>query len=137
MKTIHSLSLGVLMTVALSIGYAQSSQPNMVGVYVDFGSAGADVGGANPADRNVFGCMSKGIDVVGNDANIYGNLIGTGAGVLLASGIVYNRAMDASVMPWAIASGARGRVAARPRAASRRRILVRVIGRSPRGIGVR
>ena len=30
--------------------------------------------------------------------------IGTGLGVLLAVGIVYNRAMDMSVMPWAIAS---------------------------------
>ncbi|MFY8146426.1 MAG: ABC transporter permease, partial [Rhodobacter sp.] len=30
--------------------------------------------------------------------------IGTGAGILLAIGIVHNRAMDLSVMPWAIAS---------------------------------
>jgi NitT/TauT family transport system permease protein len=37
-------------------------------------------------------------------ATMLGFLIGTGLGVLLAIGIVYNRAMDASVMPWAIAS---------------------------------
>lgn len=37
-------------------------------------------------------------------ATMLGFVIGTAAGVLLAVGIVYNRAMDASVMPWAIAS---------------------------------
>jgi len=37
-------------------------------------------------------------------ATMLGFIIGTGAGILLAVGIVYNRAMDASVMPWAIAS---------------------------------
>ena len=37
-------------------------------------------------------------------ATMLGFAIGTGLGVLLAIGIVYNRAMDASVMPWAIAS---------------------------------
>ncbi|SFA87498.1 NitT/TauT family transport system permease protein [Poseidonocella pacifica] len=37
-------------------------------------------------------------------ATMVGFAIGTGAGVLLAVGIVYNRAMDKSVMPWAIAS---------------------------------
>ncbi len=37
-------------------------------------------------------------------ATLVGFLIGTGAGVLLAVGIVHNRAMDMSVMPWAIAS---------------------------------
>ena len=58
---------------------ACASQPNMVGAYVDFGATGADVGGINAADRNVFGCMIKGIDVAGNDVNIFGNLIGTGA----------------------------------------------------------
>jgi len=37
-------------------------------------------------------------------ATMLGFMIGTGLGVMLAIGIVYNRAMDASVMPWAIAS---------------------------------
>ena len=37
-------------------------------------------------------------------ATMLGFVIGTGAGILLAVGIVHNRAMDASVMPWAIAS---------------------------------
>ena len=37
-------------------------------------------------------------------ATFLGFAIGTGLGVLLAVGIVHNRAMDASVMPWAIAS---------------------------------
>jgi NitT/TauT family transport system permease protein len=37
-------------------------------------------------------------------ATLLGFGIGTLAGVALAIGIVYNRAMDASVMPWAIAS---------------------------------
>lgn len=37
-------------------------------------------------------------------ATILGFAIGTGAGILLAVGIVHNRAMDMSVMPWAIAS---------------------------------
>ena len=37
-------------------------------------------------------------------ATLVGFLIGTGAGILLAIGIVHNRAMDMSVMPWAIAS---------------------------------
>lgn len=37
-------------------------------------------------------------------ATLLGFLIGSGAGVLLAIGILYNRAMDLSVMPWAIAS---------------------------------
>lgn len=37
-------------------------------------------------------------------ATFLGFAIGTGLGMLLAIGIVYNRAMDASVMPWAIAS---------------------------------
>jgi len=37
-------------------------------------------------------------------ATMVGFAIGTGLGVLLAVGIVHNRAMDASVMPWAIAS---------------------------------
>jgi len=37
-------------------------------------------------------------------ATLLGFVIGTVAGTLLAVGIVYNRAMDMSVMPWAIAS---------------------------------
>lgn len=37
-------------------------------------------------------------------ATLFGFAIGTGAGVLLAVGIIHNRAMDLSVMPWAIAS---------------------------------
>ncbi len=37
-------------------------------------------------------------------ATLLGFVIGTTAGVLLAVGIVYNRAMDMAVMPWAIAS---------------------------------
>ncbi len=37
-------------------------------------------------------------------ATLLGFVIGTGAGILLAIGIVHNRAMDLSVMPWAIAS---------------------------------
>src|SRR6056297_51189 len=37
-------------------------------------------------------------------ATLVGFFIGTGAGILLAVGIVHNRAMDMSVMPWAIAS---------------------------------
>jgi NitT/TauT family transport system permease protein len=37
-------------------------------------------------------------------ATLLGFGIGTGLGILLAVGIVHNRAMDLSVMPWAIAS---------------------------------
>jgi NitT/TauT family transport system permease protein len=37
-------------------------------------------------------------------ATLLGFAIGTGFGIVLAIGIVYNRAMDLSVMPWAIAS---------------------------------
>jgi NitT/TauT family transport system permease protein len=37
-------------------------------------------------------------------ATLLGFAIGTGLGILLAVGIVHNRAMDQSVMPWAIAS---------------------------------
>ncbi|TCM76973.1 ABC transporter permease [Rhodovulum steppense] len=37
-------------------------------------------------------------------ATLVGFGIGTGLGILLAVGIVHNRAMDMSVMPWAIAS---------------------------------
>jgi NitT/TauT family transport system permease protein len=37
-------------------------------------------------------------------ATLLGFAMGTGAGILLAIGIVHNRAMDMSVMPWAIAS---------------------------------
>ncbi|RUS60555.1 ABC transporter permease [Pseudorhodobacter sp. E13] len=37
-------------------------------------------------------------------ATMLGFVIGAGFGILLAVGIVHNRAMDASVMPWAIAS---------------------------------
>ena len=37
-------------------------------------------------------------------ATLVGFLIGTMAGILLAVGIIHNRAMDMSVMPWAIAS---------------------------------
>lgn len=37
-------------------------------------------------------------------ATLVGFAIGTAAGVLLAVGIVYNRAMNMAVMPWAIAS---------------------------------
>ncbi|MFQ6550005.1 ABC transporter permease [Aestuariibius sp. 2305UL40-4] len=37
-------------------------------------------------------------------ATLLGFAIGTGLGLLLAVGIVHNRAMDMSVMPWAIAS---------------------------------
>ncbi len=37
-------------------------------------------------------------------ATLLGFVIGTAAGVLLAVGIIYNRAMDMAVMPWAIAS---------------------------------
>ena len=37
-------------------------------------------------------------------ATLVGFGIGTGLGILLAVGIVHNRAMDLSVMPWAIAS---------------------------------
>lgn len=37
-------------------------------------------------------------------ATLLGFVIGTSLGILLAVGIVYNRAMDMSVMPWAIAS---------------------------------
>ena len=38
------------------------------------------------------------------EATLLGFAIGTGLGILLAVGIVHNRAMDLSVMPWAIAS---------------------------------
>ena len=38
------------------------------------------------------------------EATLLGFVIGTGLGILLAVGIVHNRAMDLSVMPWAIAS---------------------------------
>ena len=37
-------------------------------------------------------------------ATLLGFAIGSGAGIVLAVGIVHNRAMDLSVMPWAIAS---------------------------------
>ncbi|AXX97218.1 ABC transporter permease [Profundibacter amoris] len=37
-------------------------------------------------------------------ATLLGFIFGTGMGILLAIGIVHNRAMDMSVMPWAIAS---------------------------------
>lgn len=37
-------------------------------------------------------------------ATLLGFAIGSGFGILLAVGIVHNKAMDASVMPWAIAS---------------------------------
>ncbi len=37
-------------------------------------------------------------------ATLLGFALGTGAGILLAVGIVYNRTMDKSVMPWAIIS---------------------------------
>lgn len=37
-------------------------------------------------------------------ATMVGFALGTGLGMILAIGIVHNRAMDASVMPWAIAS---------------------------------
>ena len=37
-------------------------------------------------------------------ATLLGFVIGTGMGILLSVGIVHNRAMDMSVMPWAIAS---------------------------------
>ncbi|MFV0493341.1 MAG: ABC transporter permease [Pseudorhodobacter sp.] len=37
-------------------------------------------------------------------STLVGFVIGAGFGILLAIGIVYNRAMDMSVMPWAIAS---------------------------------
>ncbi|MVX50632.1 ABC transporter permease subunit, partial [Rhodobacter sphaeroides] len=37
-------------------------------------------------------------------ATLLGFGIGTGLGILLAVGIIHNRAMDQSVMPWAIAS---------------------------------
>ena len=37
-------------------------------------------------------------------ATLLGFAIGTGLGIILAVGIVYNRAMEMSVMPWAIAS---------------------------------
>lgn len=37
-------------------------------------------------------------------ATLLGFVIGTGGGILLAVGIVHSRAMDMSVMPWAIAS---------------------------------
>ena len=37
-------------------------------------------------------------------ATLLGFVIGTGLGIALAIGIVHNRAMDMSVMPWAIAS---------------------------------
>lgn len=37
-------------------------------------------------------------------ATLMGFLFGTGMGILLAIGIVHNRAMDMGVMPWAIAS---------------------------------
>jgi len=37
-------------------------------------------------------------------ATVLGFVLGTGLGILLAVGIVHNRAMDMSVMPWVIAS---------------------------------
>ncbi len=37
-------------------------------------------------------------------ATLLGFVMGTGFGILLAVGIIHNRAMDLSVMPWAIAS---------------------------------
>jgi len=37
-------------------------------------------------------------------ATVFGFAIGTGLGIVLAVGIVHNKAMDLSVMPWAIAS---------------------------------
>jgi NitT/TauT family transport system permease protein len=38
------------------------------------------------------------------EATLLGFLLGTGLGILLAVGIVHNRAMDLSVMPWIVAS---------------------------------
>lgn len=69
---------------------ACAASANMVGVSIGFSASGTLVGGnsGNPADRNVFGCMSRGVDVLGSDAGIYNNLIGTGAGgAVLPNGI--------------------------------------------------
>ena len=61
---------------------ACAASANMVGVTIGFGATATQVGGnsGNPADRNVFGCMSRGIDVQGSDAGIFNNMIGTGVG---------------------------------------------------------
>lgn len=61
---------------------ACAASAGMIGATIGFSASGTLVGGnsGNPADRNVFGCMSRGIDVLGSDAGIFNNLIGTGAG---------------------------------------------------------
>lgn len=68
---------------------ACTPRTGMVGLSVGFSATNSVIGGnsANPADRNVFGCMQSGIQVFGSDAEINNNLIGTGAGgVALANG---------------------------------------------------
>jgi hypothetical protein len=61
---------------------ACTPRAGMVGVSVGFSASATSIGGnsGNPADRNVFGCNVSGIVVSGNDAGIYNNLIGSGAG---------------------------------------------------------
>ncbi len=70
---------------------ACAASANMIGVTVGFGGTGTLVGGnsGNPADRNVFGCMSRGIDVQASDAGIFNNLIGSASagGTALPNGI--------------------------------------------------
>lgn len=53
---------------------------NGVGLELTTGAANHQVGGLNPADRNVFGCNTDtGIDIFASTGSIRGNLIGTGA----------------------------------------------------------
>ena len=97
-------------------------QAARAGTEVTFGQVAADTMAQErpvlPAPHQVFAELAKstlGMSVTSKRSLIYhgwvtisatllGFAIGTGLGILLAIGIIHNKSMDLSVMPWAIAS---------------------------------
>jgi NitT/TauT family transport system permease protein len=125
------LPIVTVLAVIVALWYAAAVWLNAQWVYDQAGRAGVEVSFGQmvgetmnlerpvlPAPHQVFwelGRSTLGMAVTSKKSLVYhgwvtisatllGFAIGTGFGILLAIGIVHNKAMDLSVMPWAIAS---------------------------------
>ncbi len=125
------LPILTVLAVIIALWYAAVVWLNAQWVYDQAGRAGTQVSFAQmvpltmaqdrpvlPAPHQVFGELARstlGMAPTSKKSLVYhawvtisatllGFAIGTGFGILLAVGIIHNKAMDLSVMPWAIAS---------------------------------
>lgn len=123
--------IATVLAVIVALWYAAAVWLNAQWVYDQAARAGVEVSFSQmvgetmvqerpvlPAPHQVFAELAKstvGMKVTSKKSLVYhgwitisatllGFALGTGFGILLAVGIIHNKAMDMSVMPWAIAS---------------------------------